>query len=162
MFRNKGRKQKRQREKEQPQELQTEAVILSPAPAHIHKGTLRVVRITVGRMVKCSLLQAFEDNVAFDEVKTLLHTAATKLIGSTATKLQEVLYKVCKLDADLMFTYGSFGYGHSHQTILSQHVPSERTRCRERRKVQDICWCSGLHGEERQDSVELHQGLSLH
>ncbi|XP_036436866.1 C2 calcium-dependent domain-containing protein 6-like [Colossoma macropomum] len=123
----------------------------------IQKDTQCMVRITVGRMVKCSRLQPFEDNLTFSEVKHFSiqiqkegalgvqesssvkvdlisfggDSAAPKLMGSTTIKLQEVLFqkssvsqqidlrlgnkKVCKLDADLTFTYGSFGYGYSHQ-----------------------------------------------
>ncbi|KAL6474750.1 hypothetical protein MHYP_G00157900 [Metynnis hypsauchen] len=122
----------------------------------IQKGSQCMVRITVGDMVKCSMLQPFEENMTFNEVKHFSieiqkeealrvkksisvmvelisfdgHSAASKLIGSTTIKLQEVLYKssisqqmdlrlgykkVCKLDVDLMFTYGSLGYGYSHQ-----------------------------------------------
>ncbi|XP_037400148.1 C2 calcium-dependent domain-containing protein 6-like [Pygocentrus nattereri] len=115
-----------------------------------------MVRITVGDMVKCSMLRPFEENMTFNEAKHFSiqiqneealgvkksssvmvelisfdgHPAVSRLIGSTTIKLQEVLYKssvtqqmdlrlghqkVCKLDADLMFTYGSLGYGYSHQ-----------------------------------------------
>ncbi|XP_036443320.1 trichohyalin-like [Colossoma macropomum] len=57
-------------------------------------------------------------------------TATPKLMGRDTIKLQEILkkssvshqfnlrlrqQKVCKLDADLAFTYGSMGYGYSHQ-----------------------------------------------
>ncbi|KAL7891254.1 hypothetical protein AOLI_G00007300 [Acnodon oligacanthus] len=57
-------------------------------------------------------------------------TAAPRIIGRDSIKLQEILkkssvnhqfdlrlgrQKVCKLDAELAFTYGSFGYGYSHQ-----------------------------------------------
>ncbi|KAL7838392.1 hypothetical protein AOLI_G00267960 [Acnodon oligacanthus] len=127
---------------------------------HIQKDTRCMVRITVGRMVKCSRVQPFEDNMTFDEVKHFSiqvqkeeafgvlqsslvkvdlisydgDSAVPKLMGSTTIKLQEVLYKssvsqqidlrlgskkVCKLDADLTFTYGSFGYGYSH--LLKHH-----------------------------------------
>ncbi|XP_017552564.1 C2 calcium-dependent domain-containing protein 6-like isoform X2 [Pygocentrus nattereri] len=58
------------------------------------------------------------------------NSAVSKLMGSTTIKLQDVLYKssvsqqidlrlgskkVCKLDADMTFTYGSLGYRYSHQ-----------------------------------------------
>ncbi|KAL7869862.1 hypothetical protein AOLI_G00138500 [Acnodon oligacanthus] len=123
---------------------------------HIQKDSQCMVKITVGDMVKCSMLQPFEEKMTFNEVKHFSiqiqkeealgvqksssvmvelisfdgHSAASRLIGSTTIKLQEVLYKssvtqqmdlrlgrkkVCKLDADLMFTYGSLGYGYSHQ-----------------------------------------------
>ncbi|XP_036436291.1 trichohyalin-like isoform X2 [Colossoma macropomum] len=122
----------------------------------IQKDTQCMVRITVGRIVKCSRPQPFKDNLTFNEVKHFSiqiqkeealgvqesssvkvdlisfdgDSAVPKLMGSTTIKLQEVLYKssvsqqidlrlggkkVCKLDADLTFTYGSFGYGYSHQ-----------------------------------------------
>ncbi|KAL6463567.1 hypothetical protein MHYP_G00279580 [Metynnis hypsauchen] len=125
--------------------------------SHIQKDTWCMVRITVGRMVKCSRLQPFEDNLTFNKVKHFSvqiqkeeafwvlqsslvkvdliscdgDSAVPKLMGSTTIKLQEVLHqkssvsqqidlrlgskKVCKVDADLTFTYGSLGYGYSHQ-----------------------------------------------
>ncbi|KAL7838374.1 hypothetical protein AOLI_G00267780 [Acnodon oligacanthus] len=85
---------------------------------HIQKDTRCMVRITVGRMVKCSRVQPFEDNMMFDEVKHFSiqvqkeeafgvlqsslvkvdlisydgDSAVPKLMGSTTIKLQEVLY----------------------------------------------------------------------
>ncbi|KAL7838388.1 hypothetical protein AOLI_G00267920 [Acnodon oligacanthus] len=85
---------------------------------HIQKDTRCMVRITVGRMVKCSRVQPFEDNMTFDEVKHFSiqvqkeeafgvlqsslvkvdlisydgDSAVPKLMGSTTIKLQEVLY----------------------------------------------------------------------
>ncbi|KAL7834690.1 hypothetical protein SRHO_G00289370 [Serrasalmus rhombeus] len=92
-------------------------------------------------MVRCSRLQPFKDNLISNEVKHFSiqiqkeealgvvrsslvkvdliscddNSAVSKLMGSTTIKLQDVLYKVCKLDADMTFTYGSLGYGYSHQ-----------------------------------------------
>ncbi|KAL6462611.1 hypothetical protein MHYP_G00290330 [Metynnis hypsauchen] len=124
---------------------------------HVQEDTQCMVKITVGRTVKCSRLQPFEENLIFNEVKHFSiqiqkeealgvqlsssvkvdlisfdgDSPVPKLMGSTTIGLKEVLNqkssvdqqtdlrlgskKVCKLDAGLTFTYGSFGYGYSHQ-----------------------------------------------
>ncbi|KAL7838375.1 hypothetical protein AOLI_G00267790 [Acnodon oligacanthus] len=100
--------------------------VLSSVLSSIHSGVQSImekdarcmVRITVGRMVKCSRVQPFEDNMTFDEVKHFSiqvqkeeafgvlqsslvkvdlisydgDSAVPKLMGSTTIKLQEVLY----------------------------------------------------------------------
>ncbi|KAL6490366.1 hypothetical protein MHYP_G00007110 [Metynnis hypsauchen] len=123
---------------------------------HVQEDTQCMVKITVGRTVKCSRLQPFKENLIFNEAKHFSiqiqkeealgvqlsssvkvdlisfdgDSPVPKLMGSTTISLKEVLYKssvdqqtdlrlgskkVCKLDTGLTFTYGSFGYGYSHQ-----------------------------------------------
>ncbi|KAL6475178.1 hypothetical protein MHYP_G00162180 [Metynnis hypsauchen] len=126
LFGNKGRKQERQREKEQLQELQTER---RKTELTLTKTTQKTKKERQRKIQKEEALGVQESSSVMVEL-IAFDSAASKLIGSTTIKLQEVLYKssvtqhidlrlgrtkVCKLDADLMFTYGSFGYGYSHQ-----------------------------------------------
>ncbi|KAL7826958.1 hypothetical protein AOLI_G00321670 [Acnodon oligacanthus] len=124
--------------------------------APLKKGTWAAVKTTVGRTVKYTVLQLYDDPMCFDEWKQfslqiqredvfgvepsslmvveliMLDSDSTIpiLAGRDTIKLKEILKtsslnhqcnlrlgqkKVCKLDADLAFTYGSLGYGYSHQ-----------------------------------------------
>ncbi|KAL7826960.1 hypothetical protein AOLI_G00321690 [Acnodon oligacanthus] len=124
--------------------------------APLKKGSWAAVKTTVGRTVKYTVLQPFDDPTCFDEWKQfslqiqredvfgveqsslmvveliMLDSDSTIpiLAGRDTIKLKEILKtsslshqfnlrlgqkKVCKLDADLAFTYGSLGYGYSHQ-----------------------------------------------
>ncbi|KAL7838371.1 hypothetical protein AOLI_G00267750 [Acnodon oligacanthus] len=103
---------------DEKEELTDKSPSIPLVPLGAPKDTRCMVRITVGRMVKCSRLQPFEDNMTFDEVKHFSiqvqkeeafgvlqsslvkvdlisydgDSAVPKLMGSTTIKLQEVLY----------------------------------------------------------------------
>ncbi|XP_036436917.1 uncharacterized protein LOC118815090 [Colossoma macropomum] len=124
--------------------------------ALLKKGTWATVRVTIGRMVKYTEQQPYNNPTCFNEwkhfsiqiqqeevlrvqqstvmvVELLIcdpNSAAPRLMGRDTITLQEILkkssfghqfnlrlrhQKVCKLDAELAFTYGSLGYGYSHQ-----------------------------------------------
>ncbi|KAL7838390.1 hypothetical protein AOLI_G00267940 [Acnodon oligacanthus] len=103
---------------DEKEELTDKSPSIPLVPLGAPKDTRCMVRITVGRMVKCSRVQPFEDNMTFDEVKHFSiqvqkeeafgvlqsslvkvdlisydgDSAVPKLMGSTTIKLQEVLY----------------------------------------------------------------------
>ncbi|KAL7891253.1 hypothetical protein AOLI_G00007290 [Acnodon oligacanthus] len=110
-------------------------------------------------------------------------TAAPRIIGRDSIKLQEILkkssvnhqfdlrlgrQKVCKLDAELVFTYGSFGYGYSHQikhtgrTVENLVENSLFPRCRPNEEQRDPYWLLQLRkgleecrtGEDRVQFLE--------